>query len=396
VFNIGSNGDGTTIQGFTIQGPDSAAGININEADNCKIINNTITNCRVGVNVYHSNNVQISGNTIHYTGTEYSYGIYSDASSNLISGNTVNITGIGSGDSRGIHTWGDSHKISENKITVTSSGTGWSYGISINSNNGNGHDIEISKNIIYTSAADPYHALAIEFNNAFSNQAFGNNILGGRIANAGNDNHLNFNRIVGDSTIYSSSETFDALYNWFGSNTDPSSRISAFEGSTVNYSPWLMLKITASPSTIYTGKTSKIIADVYTDSNGIDHSADASMFFSGPEITFTTDLGNVGSKSITVPWTLGSAFTILRADEGIGVATLIAADIQTVQTTVNILQAPVIDNPEEPINNSENSTVEAASSTTNTVGMQETGIPIAGLILAILMLFSGLIMPKRK
>jgi len=38
----------------------------------------------------------------------------------------------------------------------------------------------------------------------------------------------------------------------------------------------------------------------------------------------------------------------------------------------------------------------AASSTSRTVGMQETGLPLAGLVLAVLAVFGGLVMPKRK
>lgn len=70
---------------------------------------------------------------------------------------------------------------------------------------------------------------------------------------------------------------------------------------TLNYNPWLVLTLTAHPSTIYTGQNSLLTADVYTDAAGGDHRADAAMFFSGPQVTFTTTLGNVGSKFVTVP-----------------------------------------------------------------------------------------------
>ena len=99
------------------------------------------------------------------------------------------------------------------------------------------------------------------------------------------------------------------------------------------------MNINVDPSTIYTGQNSRITANVYTDSNGTDHSADAAQFFSGPEVTFTTDLGNVGSKSVVVPWTLGSAFATLRGDEGPGIASVTAADGNvTLSTMVTILQ----------------------------------------------------------
>jgi len=171
-----------------------------------------------------------------------------------------------------------------------------------------------------------------------------------------------------------------ATYNWYGTNNPDSSKF--FKGNgTLLYSPWLVLSIKADPSTIHTGQTSLITADVYRDSTGADHSANWADFFSGPKVTFTTDLGNVGSKSITALWVNGLATAILRGDEGSGIATVTASDYQTVQALVTILgEGPV----------------PPGNSTNEVIGMQETGIPVYMLILAILMVFGGLLVPKRK
>ena len=136
----------------------------------------------------------------------------------------------------------------------------------------------------------------------------------------------------------------------------------------------MILNIKANPSTIHTGQTSTITADVYRDSAGGDHSANWAEFFSGPGVTFTTTLGNVGSKSIIVPWVNGLVKAILRGDDGAGIATVTATDYQTVQTYVTILGAPSND----------------------TVPMQNTGAPVNYLLLAILMVIGGLLLPKRK
>lgn len=89
----------------------------------------------------------------------------------------------------------------------------------------------------------------------------------------------------------------------------------------------------------------------------------------------------MGSKSITALWVNGLATAILRGDEGSGIATVTASDYQTVQALVTILgEGPV---PPE-------------NSTNDVIGMQETGIPVYMLILAILMVFGGLLVPKRK
>lgn len=207
-----------------------------------------------------------------------------------------------------------------------------------------------------------------------------------------NDRHIitvKYSRLVGNTAantpqdIYMNSGTLNAKLNWWGSNAGPSTgRIAQNEG-TPNpeiYSPWLVMNIKSNPSTIYTGQTSKITANVYMDSANDNHSADANQFFSGPQVTFTTNLGKIGSDSITVPWVLGQAVRPLVANEGQGLATVTAADGQVVATEVTILQAP---------------TVNAVTNTEGTVGMQETGMPITGLILAVLTLFGGLIVSKR-
>ena len=171
-----------------------------------------------------------------------------------------------------------------------------------------------------------------------------------------------------------------ATYNWYGTNSPDAAKF--FEGNgTLNYYPWLVLNINADPSTINTRQSSTITADVYHDVEGGDHSADAALFFSGPQVTFTTNLGNVGSKSIVVQWASGLATAILRADEGPGIATVIAADYQTVKTMVTILGA---------------SGTSISEVNAQTVGMQNTGIPLAGIVLAILMVLGGFISTRKK
>jgi hypothetical protein len=171
-----------------------------------------------------------------------------------------------------------------------------------------------------------------------------------------------------------------ATYNWYGTNAPDPSKFFSGNG-TLNYYPWLVLNVNANPSTINPGESSTITADVFHDVAGGDHSKDASIFFSGSRVTFTTNLGNVGSKSVTVPWTNGLARAILRADEGAGIATVTAADYQVVQTLINIQGA----------SNSAN-----AVSTTRTVGMKNTGQPLAGIVMSILLVLGGMISVRKN
>ncbi len=298
VIDVYPEGSGSTIQGFTLIGPDTASGISVSYAHDVKVINNTIINCTNGVYGSPSNNTVISGNTIKYTGSGYIYGVYLDGSSNEVSKNTITITGNSAGDSRGIHTWGNSHKISGNTITITGSGTSGAYGISLNSASGNGHNIEISGNTIQTTTTG--NSIALELGSTFSDHAFGNNILGGKITNFGTNNHLNFNRIIGNSIIVcDGGVTLDALYNWYGSNDNPSSKIITYSGSIVNYDPWLILNVTA-PSTAYTGGTSQITADFTHDSAGGFHNPASGHFPDGIPVTFTTTMGSIVNPSYTV------------------------------------------------------------------------------------------------
>ncbi|NYB51002.1 MAG: hypothetical protein HVN35_00310 [Methanobacteriaceae archaeon] len=206
-----------------------------------------------------------------------------------------------------------------------------------------------------------------------------------------------YNRIIGNTAtdltdgsnaIHNAwSGVIQGEHNWWGSDKDPKTipnLIAATDGSDVNVdvAPWLELNIYSDPSTIYTGQSSKITANVYMDSDNVDHSQDAEKFFSGPELTFTTNLGNIGSKTITVPWALGLVTTFLRGDEGPGIATLTAMDGYIVSTTVKILQAP---------------NVSAASAiSSKTIAMQKTGTPMAGIVLAILMVLGGVISTRKN
>ena len=128
----------------------------------------------------------------------------------------------------------------------------------------------------------------------------------------------------------------DARFNWWGTNSRPLD--SQFKGSNgiIIYDPWLILRVNSNPSVIDYGEYSKITADVYMDSLGVDHSGDAYLYFSGPRITFSTDNGSFdGEKSITVNWTNGKAVAYLYGDE-YGLATVTAFDYGSAVTTVLI------------------------------------------------------------
>ncbi|MBF4475256.1 hypothetical protein [Methanobacterium formicicum] len=214
---------------------------------------------------------------------------------------------------------------------------------------------------------------------------------GGGIYNDAGAFQVNFNRMVENAPedLYNSIEEsqlglfaagegsqYNAQYNWWGSNSDPYLR-GRIVGEQVSYDPWMVMHFTASPATT-AGTTATITADLRYDNHGNYHDPVNGHIPDNTMVTFTTSLGNVGSKSVTVPLVNGIALAILRADEGTGLAWLTArldSELLTLAMTIN---PPV-----------------ASAATTKTIGMQETGQPVLPLILAGLMVLGGIILPRR-
>jgi len=215
---------------------------------------------------------------------------------------------------------------------------------------------------------------------------------GGAIYNNFGDFTLNFNRIVGNTAgrygqdIYNKNNpenTINALYNWWGSNDGPAAgSIEYSQEDLVEYDPWLVMTYSADPTTIQQGSTSTLTADFRYDSDGTFHDPTLGHLPNGLPVTFTTDLGNVGSKSVVTYTLNGEATATLRGDEAAGEALIsILLDNQPLTGIVTI--TPV---------------AQAESATTTpgrAIGMQSTGIPLVTLLLAGLMILGNMIIPKR-
>jgi autotransporter family porin len=206
---------------------------------------------------------------------------------------------------------------------------------------------------------------------------------------------INFNRIVGNTgygiyleNVQAPNRVVDATNNWWGSNSNPKNNPANIGGDVdhVLADPWLILTISSKPSTIPYGSTAHVFAAITQNSNGEDTSS-MGHIPDGTPITITTDIGNVGSKSVTKYTVSGIAIAILRADDGFGIAHLYAIldGFKTpVPSQVMITQAATI----------ESKTSDNHES--NTIGLQETGMPLAGLVMAILMVLGGFVVPKKK
>lgn len=334
-FTITSSGSGSIVQGFTINNP-AGQGILINNANNCRIIRNNISGSLMAINMQGNNNT-ISGNILNgvATSTGYSETVFMwNSVNNTISNNTITSTSTLSGDSHGI--WldggGSNNTISGNTITTTSTGSA-AYGIEIYDINNN-----ISGNVISATGGPGYETCGIDIGTTSTgNTIIGNSIISSKygVCSQYSDNHVNLNRIISDYPVYLVNPgTLDALYNWYGSNADPSSKISSGTSIIINYNPWLVLTVAASPSTIYTVGSSKITADFIHDSNGGIHDPSSGHFPNGIPVNFATNLGTVSSSSSTVN---GIAQSTLNSGS-VGTATVSAtADGYTNNTPVTVI-----------------------------------------------------------
>lgn len=213
--------------------------------------------------------------------------------------------------------------------------------------------------------------------------------------------NINFNRIVGNtpyglyigsynyvteafaagSNIINTLIQIDATNNWWGSNNDPRTLSNAIYDP-MNYadtSKWLVLKIGANPNSISFGSTSLVTASVIYNNLGEDTSS-IGHIPDGAPITITTDIGNVGSKSVTLYTVNGIVTTIFKGNDGLGTAHIYA----------------ILDGFKTPLPALVEVTAAASSVSARTVEMQATGTPVLPLFLAVLLVVGGIVLPKRE
>jgi hypothetical protein len=123
----------------------------------------------------------------------------------------------------------------------------------------------------------------------------------------------------------------DAVDNWWGCNAGPNQPGCSMAVGDVTYDPWLVLGISASPSTLPAGSSSTITADVTHDSAGNDTSASGTIP-DGTTIVFTTDFGLLSAPAAG---TVGGKASVTLTSPAPGTANVSATlDSQTVSTTV--------------------------------------------------------------
>ena len=174
---------------------------------------------------------------------------------------------------------------------------------------------------------------------------------GGAIYIQSGISQINFCRIAGNNAaigkaIYCESGSVNAEKNWWGSNSNPKTILNLIRGTTsaevdsVDTTPWIYMTINADPKTIKNGETSHVTVSFNNQFDGatITSLNPANGYIpDGTPVTFSTDKGSIGCKTIDKETSGGTATATLTADETAGMAHLSAVtDDQTVNTEVTI------------------------------------------------------------
>ena len=206
-------------------------------------------------------------------------------------------------------------------------------------------------------------------------------MFGGAISNRHNLT-VHFSRLVGNTPvdIYNSEATLDAEYNWWGTNFAGSDPVTAGRVSGATISRWLVLSINPDPATINSKGTSTVTVDLLHDQLGNYYDPAYGHVPDGILVDLTGTRGSLNPTQLSL--TSGRATSLFTAS-GVGSALITATlDNQTSSTRVTINAAG---------ENTTNHTVNAAN-----VEMQKTGTSPVGLILALLSIFGGAVLGRRK
>lgn len=216
-------------------------------------------------------------------------------------------------------------------------------------------NVGIDSNVI-TPAASAATSTGIRVQGLVRNVGIVGNSLSGLATNgiainaataghAPNEVDAHFNRIdtAAGGLTSAATDQVDAERNWWGCNEGPSTADCAAVTGNVDFNPWLVLGLTATPTTIAApGGVASLTADVTSDSAGDP----VGGRFPETPIDFGTTLGTVRSPVGTSD---GVAVSTLTAGDTGGTATVNAdLDDESVTTDVTITPPPPVPNADAP------------------------------------------------
>jgi hypothetical protein len=329
-----------TVSNSTISGNNATTygGGIINDYGTLTVSGSTISGNNASVSgggIWNSDGtVSVSGSTISGNTATYGGGIYNDYGTLTVSGSTIsgNNASVSGGGIRNVYSTLTVSGSTISGNTAQDGGGIFNYGATLMV-----YDSVISGN----TAQNGGGIYKYDGTGTVSGSTISGNTAqdGGGIYNTGSGTvTVNFNCIVDNSptAIENYGGYFNAKYNWWGSNNPD---FTTLVGGVVDYSPWLYMTLQSNPTTIVQGETSTLTASFNNAFDGTTvtpldpisgHIPDKTL------VTFSTDLGSVGSKTINKETTNGVATATLTADETPGIAHVNAVtDTQTVNTNVN-------------------------------------------------------------
>jgi hypothetical protein len=149
----------------------------------------------------------------------------------------------------------------------------------------------------------------------------------------------NCNRIVGNSVGLDNgtTATVDATNNWWGSNAGPGGAGSDTVSGPLTFNPWLVLQVTASPTSVVEGGVATVVADLTKDNVGTDTSA-LGHVSDGIPVSFGTTTGTiVPAMGFTAAGQAAAQFT---AGDTPGTATVSATVDHQTSTATSTIAAP--------------------------------------------------------
>jgi parallel beta-helix repeat protein len=195
---------------------------------------------------------------------------------------------------------------------------------------------------------DPNTNVSITGNSLTGTHEVGNDGAGIKIAQDGYAGVLqaHFNRIAGNDRgieLNDSGESVDAENNWWGCNAGPGAAgcDSVVTLGPVDFNPWLVLGLSASPSTVPTGGTSTVTASLAQNSAAL--TPGGNNFPAGVPIGLSATFGTIASSVATAS---PNATSVFHAGSNPGTASIFAAlDNQSVSTPVQITSAALAQRP---------------------------------------------------
>jgi autotransporter family porin len=211
----------------------------------------------------------------------------------------------------------------------------------------------------------------------------GKSKYGGSVLYNGGTATIHYSRIIGEGTmsVVENDGTADVSYNWWGSNHP--NFIALISGPVeTKYKPWLYMTIKTLPKVVSAGSTSKVVASFNQVFDGSTLSAinpQNGHIPDGTPVNYTAT-NEYQSRISTIKYTTNGVATATLYSNDPGIIDLsVTTDKQTLNSTVTIL----------PSNSWKNNG-------TKTIGMQDTGIPIAPLTVALMSMIAGLAATRRK